>query len=96
MSGSTRKAATPTRISSGATAETPKEKICTISAVPTLAPSIAASPGTSATAPAAQKEATMKAVAVLLWSSDVTSSPAAKPRRRFASALPSRCRSRVP
>ena len=61
-----RNATTPTSRRSGESAETSKDNTCTISVVPTFAPSIAASAGTSATNPPAAKDVIMRAVAVLL------------------------------
>ena len=61
-----RNAATPTSKRSGESADTSKDSTCTISVVPTFAPSIAASAGTSATKPHEAKDVMMSAVAVLL------------------------------
>jgi hypothetical protein len=57
---------TPASRSWGDRRETSKERAWTIRVVPTLAPSITASAGTSATKPLAANEATIKPVAVLL------------------------------
>ena len=61
-----RKVTTPTTNSTGATAEISNESTCTISVVPTLAPSMMASAGTSSTMPSAASEAVISPVAVLL------------------------------
>ena len=56
---------------SGATREMSNDNICTINVVPTLAPSIAASPGTRSTSPPAAKPVTISPVAVLLCNTAV-------------------------
>jgi hypothetical protein len=56
----------PTTKSTGAAADMLKERILTIRVVPTFAPSMMASAGTSPTNPFAVKEAAMRPVAVLL------------------------------
>ena len=68
----------------GESAATLNDSAWTMSAVPTLAPSITASAGTSATKPPAASPVTISPVAVLLWSSAVTAAPA----RNAASRLP--------
>ena len=75
---------------------TSNESATTTSAVPTFAPSMTASAGTSPMAPLARKLVAMKAVAVLLWSSSVTPVPAAQARRRLRRAAPSVRRSSPP
>ena len=87
-----RKAITPARTRGGKTTVMSKARACTISAVPTLAPSMAARAGASATAPVAAKEETISAVAVLLCRAAVTPSPARTARPCPPSATPSqRC-----
>ena len=51
--------------STGATAEISNDRSCTISVVPTLAPSMMASAGTRPTMPSAASEAVIRPVAVL-------------------------------
>ncbi len=58
-----------------------------MSVVPTFAPSMTASAGTSATKPLAANEAIISPVAVLLWRTAVTPSPAAAALTRLRSAL---------
>ena len=82
-----RNATTPTMNSTGATAETLNERTWTISVVPTFAPSMIASAGTSPTSPAAANDAVMSAVAVLLCSSAVRPRPAANAAKRLPSAF---------
>ena len=91
-----RKATTPTSTRGGKTTVMSKASACTISAVPTLAPSMAASAGASATAPEAAKEETISAVAVLLCSAAVTPSPASTARTWPPRAMPSQRCSRLP
>ncbi len=57
---------TPASMNSGATADTLKLNTCTISVVPTLAPSVTARAGTIVIKPAAMKLVDISAVAVLL------------------------------
>ena len=59
-----RKVAKPAMNNTGAPAATLKDRSCTISVVPTLAPSMMASAGTSATVPSAASDAVMIPVAV--------------------------------
>ena len=68
------------------TGDTSNDSTWTISVVPTLAPSMTASAGTSWTSPPAAKAVTMSPVAVLLWRTAVTPSPARKARNRLPSA----------
>ena len=58
--------------------ETSKDRTCTISVVPTFAPSMTARAGIMSTAPPAVNEATISAVAVLLCRTVVTPTPARK------------------
>ncbi len=74
---------TPTKISSGDSQDRSSENTCTISAVPTLAPSMMASAGATAIRPWPTNELTMTAVALLLWTSPVTPSPARKAVKRL-------------
>ena len=62
----------------GAAAAMLKERIWTISVVPTLAPSMIASAGTRLTAPSAASDVVISPVAVLLCSSAVKPRPAPK------------------
>ena len=68
---------TPASRRSGDARDTSNERTCTINVVPTLAPSIAASAGTSATKPALANDAIISPVAVLLCRIVVTPRPAA-------------------
>jgi hypothetical protein len=77
------KAPTPTMNRTGATAEMLNDRTWTISVVPTLAPSISASAGTSATSPSAAKDAAIRPVAVLLWRTAVIPNPARKAVKRL-------------
>ena len=70
----------------GATALMLNDRTCTISVVPTLAPSMIASAGTSPTSPSAVKELVIRAVAVLLCSSAVRPIPAVKAVKRLLRA----------
>ena len=79
---------TPIRISAGDAAATSKESTCTMSVVPTFAPSMTASAGTRSTKPPAEKPTAIRPVAVLLWRIAVTPRPARKARARVLSALP--------
>ena len=74
----------------GATAVTLNESSCTISVVPTFAPSRIARPETRPTTPCAVNEAVMSAVAVLLCSSVVSPRPAANAAKRLPSAFDSK------
>ncbi len=66
------------------------DRICTISVVPTLAPSMMASAGTQADAgPSGVNELVISAVAVLLWSRAVRPRPAPKAVKRLLRALAS-------
>ena len=69
-----------------AAAAASKEKNCTISVVPTLAPSMTARAGTRSTRPPAAKPVIMRPVAVLLWSTAVAPRPAAKALNRLLNA----------
>ena len=66
----------PMTNSTGAAAEMLNDRTCTISVVPTLAPSMMASAGTRLTMPSAASEAVISPVAVLLCSSAVKPRPA--------------------
>ena len=88
--GAVRKATTPITNSAGAAATTLKDRSWTMRAVPTLAPSKMASAGTRPTRPCAVKDAVMSAVAVLLCSSVVRPSPAARAAIRLPRAFESR------
>ena len=81
-----RKATRPITNSTGAAAAMLNDSSCTISVVPTLAPSMIASAGTSATMPSVVNEAVISAVAVLLCRSAVRPRPAAKAAKRLPSA----------
>ena len=74
--GPLRKATRPMMNRTGATAAILNDRICTISVVPTLAPSMMASAGTRLTSPSDVNELVISAVAVLLWSSAVRPRPA--------------------
>ena len=80
----------------GAAAATSKDSTCTINAVPTLAPSMRARPAERSRVPLAAKAVAMSAVAVLLWSTAVTSRPAKQARARPLSPRPIRSRSSGP
>ena len=67
---------TPTKINSGESHDRSNENTSVISAVPTSAPSITASAGAVAMRPWPTKDATIRAVAVLLWMSAVMPKPA--------------------
>ena len=82
-----RKATRPMMKSTGATALMLNDRTCTISVVPTLAPSMIASAGTRPTRPSAVKELVIRAVAVLLCNSAVRPMPAAKAVKRLLRAL---------
>ena len=82
-----RKATRPMMNSTGATAAMLNDRTCTISVVPTLAPSMIASAGTRPTRPSAVKELVISAVAVLLCSSAVRPMPAAKAVKRLLRRL---------
>ena len=69
---------------------------CTISVVPTLAPSMAARAGTRPTTPPAAKPVIIRPVAVLLCSAAVMPRPAAKARKRVPSARPRAAPSAAP
>ena len=90
--GPERKATSPSTNRTGATAAMLNESTCTISVVPTLAPSMMASAAARLTRPSAANELVIRAVAVLLWSTAVSPRPAAKALKRLLSALPSRRR----
>ena len=80
---------TPIRTKSGATRDMSNDSSCTISVVPTLAPSMTASPGTKSTSPPAANPETIRPVAVLLCSKAVMPRPARKAFTRLPSARPS-------
>ena len=84
----TRKVTRPITNSTGASAEMSNDSSCTISVVPTLAPSMIASAGMRPTTPSAASEAVISPVAVLDCRSAVSPSPAAKADKRLPSALP--------
>ena len=95
-----RNMATPARMGSGASCVTLNDITCTISVVPTLAPSMTASAVASGMTPAAAKEATISPVAVLLCMIAVAPRPAAaafsrlesaRDRKRFSPAPKARC-----
>ena len=86
----------PMMKSTGATAATLNDSTWTIRVVPTFAPSMIASAGTRATRPSPANEAVISPVAVLLCSTAVSPSPAAKAVKRLPSAVDSRCRSSEP
>ena len=67
---------TPTTMSSGDSHDRSSENTSVISAVPTSAPSITASAGAVAINPWPANDATINAVALLLWISAVMPSPA--------------------
>ena len=85
--GPLRKASRPMTNSTGATAAMLNDSTWTISVVPTLAPSMIASAGTSATRPSAANELAISAVAVLLCNSAVRPRPAANAVKRLRSAF---------
>ena len=85
--GPLRNATSPMMNSTGATAEMLNDRICTISVVPTLAPSMMASAGTRLTSPSDVNELVISAVAVLLWSRAVRPRPARKRREAVAQRL---------
>ena len=87
---------TPIKISAGATSATSSDNTCTMSVVPTLAPSMTARAGTRSTRPLAAKPVTIRPVAVLLCNRAVTPIPAKKALKRFRSALPRKLRSFAP
>ena len=74
---------TPTKISSGASHERSNDSTSVTSAVPTSAPSITDSAGAVPINPCPANAATINAVAVLLWISAVTPSPAKNAEMRF-------------
>jgi hypothetical protein len=77
---------TPIRMNRNETRDTSNDSTWTISVVPTLAPSMTASAGTRSTSPPPAKAVTIRPVAVLLWSIDVTPTPARKALNRLPSA----------
>ena len=79
------KAMTPARIRIGVSSPISKDRICTITVVPTLAPSMIASAGTRSTSRPAAKEDAIIPVAVLLCRMAVTAKPAANALKRFSS-----------
>ncbi len=91
-----RNATTPAMNRIGATAETLNERSCTMSVVPTFAPSRIARPEARPTTPCAVNEAVMSAVAVLLCSSVVSPRPAANAAKRLPSAFDSKRRRSEP
>jgi hypothetical protein len=84
----TRNVTSPTMNRTGATAEILKDRTCTISVVPTFAPSMIASAGTRLTTPSTASDVVMRPVAVLLCNSAVRPSPAPNAVKRFWRALP--------
>ena len=78
----------PMTNSTGATAAMLNDSNLTMSVVPTLAPSMIASAGTSAMAPSALNEAVIRPVAVLLCRSAVSPRPPAKAEKRLPKAWP--------
>jgi len=87
---------TPARMRMGASEVRSNDSSCTMRVVPTLAPSMAASAGTSATTPPAAKPVIISPVAVLLCSAAVMPRPEAKARNRVPSARPSAMLSAAP
>ena len=85
--GPLRNATRPRTNRTGARAATLNDRACTISVVPTFAPSMIARAGTRSTRPSAASELVIRAVAVLLWRRAVSPVPAAKAAKRFFSAL---------
>jgi hypothetical protein len=79
-----RKSTTPEKMRKGESHDRSNEKMSTIRLVPTSAPSMTESAGAVAIRPWPTKDATINAVAVLLWSSAVTPSPAANAAKRLA------------
>ena len=77
----------PMRNNTGAKAEISNDRNCTISVVPTLAPSMMASAGTRLTTPSAASEAVISPVAVLDCNSAVRPRPATNAVKRLRSAL---------
>jgi hypothetical protein len=63
-----------------------RDRTCTISVVPTFAPSMTASAGMRSTSPPAANAVTISPVAVLLWRIEVTPKPARKAFNRLPSA----------
>ena len=86
------KAMSPTSTKTGAIAATLKVSTCTISVVPTLAPSVTASAGTSVMKPPAMKLVHIKAVAVLLCRRAVMPRPARNAFQRLFRPTASACR----
>ena len=80
----------PMRNNTGAKAEISNDRNCTISVVPTLAPSMMASAGTRLTTPSAASEAVISPVAVLDCNSAVRPRPATNAVKRLRSALSGR------
>ena len=78
---------TPTTKNGVATAETLKDSTCTISVVPTLAPSMMASAGTRLTRPSAASEVVISPVAVLDCNGADEPRPATNAVKRLRSAL---------
>src|SRR5437879_7644771 len=78
-----RKSTTPTKIRNGASHDKSYESTSVTSAVPTSAPSITESAGAVPINPCPANAATINAVAVLLWISAVTPSPAKNAEIRF-------------
>jgi hypothetical protein len=68
------------------TRDTSTDKTCTISVVPTFAPSMTARAGTRSTRPPAANAVVINPVAVLLWRRAVTPRPAKKALNRLPSA----------
>jgi hypothetical protein len=87
--GPLRNATSPMTKRTGAMAAILNDRICTISVVPTLAPSMIARAGTKLTSPSDVNELVISAVAVLLWSSAVRPRPAAKAMKRLLRAFAS-------
>ena len=91
-----RKARRPAKIRAGKTSVMSKASAQVTSAVPTLAPSMTESAGTSPMTPPARNDVAIMAVAVLLCSASVTPAPARSARSRLRRARPSRERRSPP
>ena len=83
-----RNSVTPTKISSGASQDRSNERITVTSDVPTSAPSMTASAGAVLISPWPANAEMISAVAVLLWMSPVTPSPARNAVKRLLMLLP--------
>jgi hypothetical protein len=90
------KAISPPRMNTGAATAPLNVSTCTISVLPTLAPSVTASAGANVMNPAAMKVVDTSAVAVLLWSRAVMPAPARSAFQRLSSPMASIRRSWPP